>query len=267
MGGGGRHGDWEQLLGTPRRQSVQHHLHCPVYDSALTAGVGQRPDQHAHVIPRCIRAHLAGLLTPREQHLDGIPQYRSCGLYLVGGARRISGLFQQRDERELGRCTRDHLRNWDVEVVLYWGSASFKTILEPAGLGAVTGSYTPAWLKDPADPQWKADEGVQRYRDVVENCGTDADPEQAPIANGYAAAQAVVQVLESLGEKDITGEAINQSWSALTSGSGDVLMPGATLAAGGSGRLVHEYQMQRVNGETWAPVVPIADIRQLGIAD
>jgi hypothetical protein len=37
-------------------------------------------------------------------------------------------------------------------------------------------AYTPAWLKDPADPHWATDQGLQKYRDTLANCGKGVNP-------------------------------------------------------------------------------------------
>ena len=154
---------------------------------------------------------------------------------------------------------------WKVKTVLYSGSASFTTVLKPAGLAAATGDYTPAWLKDPADPQWADDPGVKSYRDTVTKCGKGVDPNSYLSANGYATAEAVVQVLKSIGDKPVTGDTFNKAWMALKDTNNGLLMPGSTMTAGDDGRLVHAYQMQQFDGTTWKPVDKLADMRVLGI--
>jgi branched-chain amino acid transport system substrate-binding protein len=154
---------------------------------------------------------------------------------------------------------------WPVKIVLYSGSASFTTMLEPAGKAAVTGVYTPAWLKDPADPQWANDAGLQKYRDTMAQCGKDVDANSYLTANGYSAAEAVVTVLASMGDEAVTGDAFNEAWMALKDADNDILMPGSSMTAAADGRLVHAYQMEQFDGTTWQPVDKLADVRELGI--
>jgi branched-chain amino acid transport system substrate-binding protein len=157
---------------------------------------------------------------------------------------------------------------WPVKTILYSGSASFKDILDPVGKAATTGVYTAAWLKDPADPQWADDPGVQDYRDTLAKCGKDVDADNYLTANGYSAAEAVAKVLESMGDEPVTGDSFNAAWMALDGADNDLLMPGSTMTAGADdGRLVHAYQMQQFDGETWQPVQDLSDVRALGIAD
>ncbi len=156
---------------------------------------------------------------------------------------------------------------WDVKIVLYSAAASIKTVLEPVGLKAATGIYAPAWFKDPKDPRWASDAGIKAYRETIAEHGAGVDPDSAITANGYGAAQAVVQVLEAIGDDEITGDSINKSWMTLQGAKSDVLMPGGVLEAGQSGRLVHSYQLMQFDGSTWTDVEPIVDVREVGIAD
>jgi branched-chain amino acid transport system substrate-binding protein len=157
---------------------------------------------------------------------------------------------------------------WKVKTVLYSGSASFTTVLKPAGFPAATGDYTPAWLKDPADPQWTDDAAVKEYRATLTKCGKDVDANSYLTANGYAAAEAVVKVLDSMGSEPITGDAFNKAWMSVDNVDNGLLMPGSTMTAGPKdGRLVHSYQMEKFDGTTWQPVDKIADVRTLGITE
>jgi branched-chain amino acid transport system substrate-binding protein len=231
-------------------------LNNTLADSHIQGTVNALGDQAATVFPEENRLRVEAALADWTSQLN---QLRAAGVNVLymnpGNAGQVNAL---KYIDQIG---------WDVKVVIYSNSASFKAVLEPVGLEAAKGIYTPAWLKDPADPQWEDDEGMKRYLEVIESCGTEVDAEQSLTANGYAAAQAVVQVLESLGEDEITGEAINEAWMSVEGEEGDVLMPGSTLTAGDSGRLIHYYQMLQFNGTTFEPVAPIADVREMGIAD
>jgi branched-chain amino acid transport system substrate-binding protein len=156
---------------------------------------------------------------------------------------------------------------WDVAIFLYSAGANIKQMTEPAGPEASTGLYAPAWLKDPADPRWTDDEGVQRYRDIIEQYGDDADADQALTANGYGAAQALVTALEAVGDEELTPAAINEAWLAIDDVESDVLMPGSTMSSGPGGRLVYSYQMVQFDGTSWQDVAPLADMREMGIAE
>ncbi|SOD97759.1 ABC transporter substrate-binding protein [Blastococcus haudaquaticus] len=156
---------------------------------------------------------------------------------------------------------------WPVKVIVYSGGTSIKTNLEPAGLDAAEGIYGAAWLKDPSDSRWADDEGIQRYREVIEQYGEGADPDLTFTANGYGACQAVLSALESIGDEEITSEAFNEAWMAIDGEESDVLVPGADLIAGESGRLVHDYQMLRFDGTSWEDVGELIDVYESGITE
>lgn len=157
--------------------------------------------------------------------------------------------------------------DWPVKVILYSGGTSIKTNLEPAGLAAAEGVYGAAWLKDPSDSRWADDEGMQRYREVIEQYGEGADADLAVTANGYGACQAVLATLESLGDEEITSDAFNEAWMAIEGETSDVLVDGADLTAGKSGRLVHDYQILQFDGTSWQGVGDLIDVYEAGIAE
>ncbi|HEU0102472.1 MAG TPA: ABC transporter substrate-binding protein [Mycobacteriales bacterium] len=155
---------------------------------------------------------------------------------------------------------------WPVQVFLYSASGTIKQVLSPVGLQASTGFYTPAWLKDPADPRWADDAGMKTYRETLAKYGEGADPDSAITANGYGSAQALVAALKAIGTGEVTPDAINSAWLSIKAAPTDVLMPGSTLTAGPGGRLVTSYQMLRFDGTSWKDVAPLADVSALGIA-
>jgi branched-chain amino acid transport system substrate-binding protein len=230
-------------------------LNNTLADSHIAGTVAALGDQADTVFPEANRVKVEPTLTDWTSQLNQLQAAGVNVLYMDPGTPgQVSAL---KYIQQVG---------WPVKIVLYSGSASFTTMLEPAGDPAVTGVYTAAWLKDPADPQWADDPALADYRDTLAKCGKDVDPNSYLTANGYAAAEAVVKVLESMGDEPVSGDAFNKAWMALDGAQNGLLMPGSTMTAGDEGRLVHSYQMQRFDGKTWQPVDKLADVRQLGIA-
>lgn len=230
-------------------------LNNTLADSHIDGTVAALGDNADTVFPKANRVKVEASLTDWTSQLN---QLRAAGVNVLYMNPGTPGQINAMNYiKQVG---------WPVKLVLYSGSASFKEILEPAGQRAATGVYTPAWLKDPADPRWAADQGLTKYRDTLAKCGKDVDPANYLTANGYAAAEAIVRVLESMGDKAVTGEEFNKAWMGLKDAENDLLMPGSTMTAGDQdGRLVHSYQLQRFDGKTWQPVDKLGDVRTLGI--
>jgi branched-chain amino acid transport system substrate-binding protein len=108
---------------------------------------------------------------------------------------------------------------------------------------------------------------MQRYREVIEKYGEGADPDLTFTANGYGVCQAILSVLDSLGDEEITSDAFNDAWMAVEGEESDVLVTGADLTAGKSGRLVHDYQMLRFDGTSWQNVGDLIDVYKAGITE
>ena len=57
--------------------------------------------------------------------------------------------------------------NWKPLHLLTNVSTSVGAVMEPAGADRGIGVISSAYLKDPTDPQWKNDTGLQHWRDVM----------------------------------------------------------------------------------------------------
>src|SRR5579864_2620975 len=79
-------------------------------------------------------------------------------------------------------------------------SLSIPATLIPAGLDRSVGIIGVRFEKDPNDPQWKEDQGVQDWRTWMRNYLPDADPSDGLYVTGYTAAQLLVHVLRQCGE-------------------------------------------------------------------
>jgi branched-chain amino acid transport system substrate-binding protein len=152
---------------------------------------------------------------------------------------------------------------WDAKVFLYSGSTSTKAILAKAGLQNAKGLYSALWLKDPSDPQWADDPGMQQYRKDVEQYGNGADPEDLYTANGYVGAEALLAVLKSV--KDPTPEALLKGVDSFAPQEASLLAPGIELKAGKNGRLIHQYQVVRFDGKSWKAVGEPVDTEAAGL--
>jgi len=224
--------------------------------SHIAGTVNALGDQADAVFPPANRLQVEPSVVDLTSQLNQLKAAGVNVLYLSPGAAALISALKYVEET-----------GWPVQLFLYSATSNVRGTFEPAGPGAGVGVYTPAWLKDPADPRWADDASMQTYRDVVAEFGAGVDPDLAITAHGYSAAQALVLALEAAAEGELTGEAINAAWLGVSDQPGDLLMPGSTFDAGPCGRLVYSYRMTRFDGTTFEDLGELVDTRELGIAE
>ena len=84
-------------------------------------------------------------------------------------------------------------------------ASSLSAVLKPAGLDNSKGVISVGYVKDPADPEWKDDEGTKRYLAFMAKYYPDGDRDLNLNVYGYITAQLLVQVLKKCGD-DLTRE-------------------------------------------------------------
>ncbi|MGR7027614.1 ABC transporter substrate-binding protein [Geodermatophilus sp. URMC 62] len=144
---------------------------------------------------------------------------------------------------------------------LYSAAADFATSIGPAGLENVTGARTAQYFKDPADPRWADDEGVQAFRADVEEYGDAANADSYLAIEGYGAAAAVVSVLEESGGEG--GTAFTDAWDAVDGADNPAVLPDMELSAGPGSRLVHQYRVLEFDGTSWQDAGDVVDADDL----
>ena len=89
--------------------------------------------------------------------------------------------------------------NWKPLHLLTNVSTSVGAVMEPAGADRGFGVISSAYLKDPTDPQWNNDTGLQHWRDVMKSYLPDADMSDSFYVYGYAATMTTIHVLRACG--------------------------------------------------------------------
>src|ERR1700743_3305279 len=78
-------------------------------------------------------------------------------------------------------------------------SASIGSVIKPAGMEASQDIISSQYLKDPTDPQWKNDPGMQGWNAFLDKYFPEADRADASVMYGYTVAQGRVHVLKNCG--------------------------------------------------------------------
>jgi branched-chain amino acid transport system substrate-binding protein len=130
-------------------------------------------------------------------------------------------------------------------------SISVGTVLKPAGLEKCVGAMTGEYGKEPTDPKWKDDPGLQAWRDFMNKYMPGASQTDVNIVYGYGAAMTMVQVLKQCGN-DLSRERIMKEAANIKDFANPVSLPGMTFNTSPTNyNPIRQMQLARFNGTTW----------------
>jgi ABC-type branched-subunit amino acid transport system substrate-binding protein len=140
---------------------------------------------------------------------------------------------------------------WHPVHIIDINASSLSAVLKPAGLDNSKGVLSVGYVKDPADPEWKDDEGTKRYLAFMAKYYPEGDRDSNLNVYGYITAQLLVQVLKNCGD-DLTRENVMKQATRLTNVELDLLLPGITVTTTPTDyRVNKQFQMVRFDGERW----------------
>ena len=140
---------------------------------------------------------------------------------------------------------------WKPKFFLANVSTSVAAVLKPAGLENAKDIISTAYLKDPTDPAWKDDPGVQTWRAFMDKYYPYGDKTNSNNIYGYAVAQTMVQVLKQCGD-DLTRENVMKQAANLKNFASDVMLPGIRINTGPEDFFpIEQMQLMKFNGESW----------------
>lgn len=135
-------------------------------------------------------------------------------------------------------------------------SVSVSAVLKPSGLENSQGIMSAAYLKDPNDPQWKDDAGMQEFRAFMTNFFPEGDAADASTVYGYGVAQTLLQILKQSGD-DLTRKNVMRQAASLDMVSG-VTLPGVRIKTSPADYSpIDQVQLMRFEGETWRLFGPL----------
>ncbi len=131
-------------------------------------------------------------------------------------------------------------------------ASSVGAVLSPAGLDKSVGLITALYMKDPTDPQWAKDPGMQRWHEFMNKYMPDANQTDFNYVYGYGAAQLMAMVLKSCND-DLTRENLMKQAASIKDVTLDVALPGIKYNTGPDDYfLVKQLQLARFDGTRWA---------------
>ena len=131
---------------------------------------------------------------------------------------------------------------------------SMSGTLKPVGFDKAVGLISATYSKDPSDPQWNSDPGVQGYLAFMKKYYAEADPADPNALRGYDEAMALVQVLKQCGD-DLTRENVMRQATDLKALHLPMLLPGITVNTSPTNYFpINQVQLERFDGARWARI-------------
>ena len=131
-------------------------------------------------------------------------------------------------------------------------SASVGAVIKPAGVEKAVGIITSAYLKDPTDPSWKDDKGMNEWRAFMKEYIPDGDLADGGYVAAYGSVQSMLQTLKQCGD-NLSRENIMQQATSLKDQYIPTLLPGITVNTGPKNyHPIRQMQLSRWTGDHWA---------------
>jgi branched-chain amino acid transport system substrate-binding protein len=135
-------------------------------------------------------------------------------------------------------------------------SVSVGSVMKPAGYENGLGILSAAYLKDPKDPQWKDDAGLNEWRAFMTKWYPEGDQEDAATVFAYGVAKGLEQVLRQC-KDDLTRENIMRQAANLNFEIG-IYLPGTRIKTSPADFApLEQLQMMRFKGESWELFGPL----------
>ncbi|MBS0561561.1 MAG: ABC transporter substrate-binding protein [Proteobacteria bacterium] len=130
-------------------------------------------------------------------------------------------------------------------------SASVAAVMVPAGVEKGVGFITAGYLKDPTDPTWKDDAGMNQWRGFMKRYMPEGDLADAGYVFGYGVTYTLVHALKQCGN-DLTRDNILRQCYSLQDFKVPVLLPGIVVSGSADNyHLMQAMHLQKWNGKSW----------------
>jgi branched-chain amino acid transport system substrate-binding protein len=141
--------------------------------------------------------------------------------------------------------------DWRPTQFLVNNASSIATVLTPAGLDKSVGIISTAYLKDPADPQFAADEGIKWYREFMKKYYPEGDINDPQNQIGISIAQTAIQIFKQCGN-ELTRENIVKQAANLKNLELPLLLPGIRINTGPEQYYpITQQQLIKFDGKSW----------------
>jgi branched-chain amino acid transport system substrate-binding protein len=144
-----------------------------------------------------------------------------------------------------------HDLDWKPLFFLSNVSISVGAVLKPAGTENAVGIISAAYMKDPNDPTWKSDAGMNEWRDFMAKYMPGADTTDIFAVFAYGVSKTMLQVLNQC-EGDFTRENIMNQALNLHDLELPTLLPGIKVNTSPTNyHPIRQMQLAKFDGATW----------------
>src|SRR5256714_2020006 len=130
-------------------------------------------------------------------------------------------------------------------------SASIGSVIKPAGFENAQDIISSNYLKDPTDPQWKADKGMIAWNEFLDKYYPEANRADASVMYAYTVPKGVVHVLKACGD-NLTRENVMKQAASIKDLELGGLLPGIKVNTSATDFApISQLQLIKFKGETW----------------
>ena len=130
-------------------------------------------------------------------------------------------------------------------------ATSVGAVINPAGPEKAVGIITSSYLKDPTDPTWANDKGMNEWRAFMKQYIPDGDTADAGYVAAYGSVHTMWQTLQQCGQ-DFSRENIMRQATNIKNQSIATLLPGIVVNTGPADyHPIKQMQLSKWTGKTW----------------
>ena len=130
-------------------------------------------------------------------------------------------------------------------------SASIGSVIKPAGFENSQDIISAAYIKDPADAQWRSDAAIKAWNEFLDKYYPEANRNDYVVVVAYNVAQALEYVLRKCGD-DLTRENVMKQAASIKDLELGALLPGMKVNTGPSDFApLSQMRLMRFKDETW----------------
>ena len=144
-----------------------------------------------------------------------------------------------------------HDLDWKPLFLMSYVSTSVGAVINPAGPEKAIGIISTGFVKDPNDPTWKNDAGMNEWRDFMAKYMPGADTADGLYVFAYAVSKAMLQVLKQC-EGNFTRENIMKQAANLHDLELPTLLPGIKVNTSPTNyHPIRQLQLGKFDGASW----------------
>jgi len=142
---------------------------------------------------------------------------------------------------------------WKPTFIMSNVAVSVATVINPAGPENAIGMLSTNYIKDPTDPRWANDAGMQEWRDFMAKRMPGADVTDLSYVFAYSVSKTMLHVLKQC-NGDFSRENVMRQAANIKDLEVPTLLPGIKVNTSPTNfHPIRAMQMMRWDGKTWVP--------------